>query len=1170
MSTANNDNPDRGQTSEYLKREQERLAQETAAAQKAEREAFRKQQSLPDTGIRLASAADKPPIDVSKLGTNIQARKTAIETSTNLIEIPHPDDSDEDFGFKLDNRQKTVDQFQKLEYVSQKFGQNLVITIPLFSPDNTFVIKSIGPDRTIEYFEITGDNANAAAIATREKTAELLKVQERNPIAGKNEETKQKIVFNDATQETFLEQTLIVLNNYKKQNIFEITLVDSKEESRITFEFNREEHSIKIKNAEKITDEILTKILKLQTELTKRLKYPAFSLKFENCDLYGITKPDEIKKLFTGIEVSFVSCLHINAQAIQSLLHSRKLREITLSYSLFDEKALREALEFNPNIRRLNLSGNGTNITDQTISHLFTDGSGKPLIFTNLEEINISDSAVTDKTLDLLLARCPKLVTINVSGTKVTQKQIFKLMALDRPLAIQVSKNMLQGTDLADTQPTFSKTRLTITEKKPEDTEEEQTGPEISPDYDGRLVVLKDDWEKVKDKFTDEEKDEQIGGIGENPIATGVIVGFGKITDYHLTNYSGNGGFVVLTYKDSRGEHDIQIGRTGTNFAVPDETPNIKKVNPGEAGFYIMKLIDGKLYIINNTEKTDPPKPTKLIVYNDPNQDNRKILTQATEDLIENGLAYPSQEQTNEGVPNGSITGAPEVLINEYAVAKVPYLTRIFLESLSATTEGRKRIFGYANSLFEKYKTYLDSEDKDGNVDTPQLAALADNLSSSLGELQDAEQEFEGAELNDDMTFQNSDYEEHWSIFKKFCFRRERELPGFTKWAREKITEYNKELNSKVISRITKEISEGINRGVPTKFKIEIDPGTASALVSAEQVIIDSVKEVVGKLTPEQQQRYNAEISGFWITSNAINTTNGKKKVIGIAYKDATKESVIQNVTYCLSQHGIITEAEVESIKAAATPAPAPKPTTTQTPSGQTDTHSENAETMNRKAREIALDISQQTGYQTMLYRNVTYDPQKLSDAKQDIIDGIKAARAALDDKNNTDGLPIIHLDTTEGRGLTEKGVFEILIGDSAEQIKTTIINAVKYLAFNKIREAASELDTYEITPTYSEGRRDSITFDAPAFKDKQDGTKYTTYFLKNKETNDKPQYCLIFNYTTPPFKIAIAKVEWTGFPKNLISTEPEVTEVVVASESIDFKDTSTQIQRMIDTIPQD
>jgi len=56
------------------------------------------------------------------------------------------------------------------------------------------------------------------------------------------------------------------------------------------------------------------------------------------------------------------------------------------------------------------------------------------------------------------------------------------------------------------------------------------------------------------------------------------------------------------------------------------------------------------------------------------------------------------------------------------------------------------------------------------------------------------------AELNDNGTFKKADYENgRWQL-QKFCYRREHDVPGFTRWLQGKIVALGKELGAEFVA----------------------------------------------------------------------------------------------------------------------------------------------------------------------------------------------------------------------------------------------------------------------------------------------------------------------------------------------------------------------------------
>lgn len=140
-------------------------------------------------------------------------------------------------------------------------------------------------------------------------------------------------------------------------------------------------------------------------------------------------------------------------------------------------------------------------------------------------------------------------------------------------------------------------------------------------------------------------------------------------------------------------------------------------------------------------------------------------------------------------VPLGSILTGPQ------ALGSLSY-NKYFMELMASVSSPQKLLEVFGNKVFDELKGELDKAFE------KKMGVLFSELTKMIEELGkiDLKAEVKEEDLMDGtsyLEFKKPAYQE-WSFFMKFCFRRERQVPGFIAWLKGRLVKYRDEVSKKI------------------------------------------------------------------------------------------------------------------------------------------------------------------------------------------------------------------------------------------------------------------------------------------------------------------------------------------------------------------------------------
>lgn len=738
---------------------------------------------------------------------DVATRQENLETAKNSkkIEITDPLDSSRKIVFSMYEDYKTIDQKQRIGYVTTKEENpdsdnqfpNITIFIPLYTTD-TFIVSQIDQDGNHEYYEYEGDKS----YDFKKKVQELIKQQEENPHRLDDPTKNEPLTVALSTSPTSTENLINTILSTDSRKTF--IIFDKISNQKI--EINKEEKTVKILDSEISGSCALRAAVRLRDTalnalgITETEKAP---LVFAGCKIDVKKKDiDGFMSDITTDSITFENC-QIYPDILREILKSPKFKVLGLPYSQFDKRPV-GLIQKNKKLTSLDLSHNLV-IDDSVITNLAQNIEGKSVTFPNLKSLSLADTGITDKSLEYLNSSLPNIQTLDLSSTEITDEGlkhlsakkmpklreisvikcqnitiegIIYLLSQPRPLAIHVSESLLPKEKADEITPADGKSRILYT----------ALGEKKEKEQGSNFKVLPTE-EKYPAHLTEEEQAEEFW---KDLSQLNVLVGSGEIKTMEFTvKEKGGKQDIYLSYTDNAGAHQLRIADSELVSGEKNYEMTIRTAFSEYNLLAHFKLKNGKIYIRGNANRDN--SATTYTIFD-------KTLYLSRKQFAKKELQFPTKEQVQSVLSASDKTVTSPQEIGKGLIYNLLPLTYGFYSKYLAkfAKNNPEKVKAYGRTLLETIKTQFRENYK--NIEPAEIITKIDEMLTSSENIDfTATTHYEKGQ-DDNYTEEKFDKPEYqdWSPFRKFCFRREREMPGFTEWIRGELESYKSELNAQI------------------------------------------------------------------------------------------------------------------------------------------------------------------------------------------------------------------------------------------------------------------------------------------------------------------------------------------------------------------------------------
>jgi hypothetical protein len=760
----------------------------------------------------------------------------------------------EEVGFKFHK-----EEFGKLLYQSTKYNNNLEIRIDYQKKEySIYHYTKTNSAKKVRHVYITKNPSEAKKILSN--TVQKLEQERPNEFLGDGN-------FYSIHYHCRNQSIDKLLKEYEAQNATYET-----ENGTMTYSFNLIDRKITQEFSQtRITDKNLGDIIKL---LKENASNPVGDkITFKNCS-FNLTEKSkqQLEEYWPTTRIIFENCT-LSPETVEFFSLIPDLDQIEFKNTHLSRKKLGF---LNRAKARLIKISNSALITDVHAERLLQDEYGRDIKMPDLEILDLSNTAITDKAISLIKKKnLPSLGILNLRGCeKLSDKAAAKLKTefgeglkiyteaarqaalqqndkqrLEKKLATLQEEAKKLATPLLGIKETikeaFTKQALGIN-KKFEETilkkieemdydlngisyKEDDSRSKLSKDLANCVRLAKIDPEKFLERFPNfigfNEKEAKIdypteGVSYENhPVIKPLLDTLQTDKESYLSDE------IKELYKQQT------IALAGAQKALKEFQKQISEV---EAAISEIKTNNHSIET-DEPDYTLEPRPTRLgFLANIPKNPIKAWSTDSIKQLLSN-QTYLNQD------------GNVDELTLEY------YLLEAISGALSedkltfiklAWKKKDKFLAEEGEQMFQRAKKEFDHKEWKTPEKRKELIKIIDfALESTAPGMIDFEAKLTKDPDNTyDLIFQNSEYEE-WNNTQKFCYRRERQLPGFTNWFRAKLMQYRREVYSTAYNKEERATAKTTNK-VET---IKTNTGVSINFTTAETATTEDLRKIHDK-----------------------------------------------------------------------------------------------------------------------------------------------------------------------------------------------------------------------------------------------------------------------------------------------------------------------------------